>query len=412
MSDRTTRFTPSVVAEALSYDPRYASLLSDGVDDYASFRARVAIESADDLKRRVLNRLDSGRLAGATFYTPSGTSGEAKLLLNSTWRKKPDATYGRSLASALAAHGIAPTDRVVNLFTAGGFSTLYDGCNRVLDAIGANVLPVGRLDAYGTDMRAILELMGRARPNVLIGTPTSILQCMRMLDALGIDIDVTTIVYTGEPFTEPKRAIIRQRWPRAAFFGLYGTTETGFIGYHTPRCDDGHYHIFDDWFFLEEHAGQLLVTSRANPSLAMLRYHIGDCVRIGPSVCCGCGLGGSVIELLGRADRRFKYAGNLISTDLLASRLTACASRAIDCQFRLSTDTNGHDCLSVAVDLDADELARLTPQLARTLLSIEDIRECIDKGMGRIEVLGRGALRHSARQKLPTLIDERRVNAE
>ncbi|MFY4703995.1 hypothetical protein [Burkholderia glumae] len=143
MSDRTTRFDASTVSEALSYDARYAHELPTGVASYAAFRELVAIETADDLKRRVLDRLDHAGLAGATFYTTSGTSGEVKLLLNAPSRKRPDTTYGRSLANALAGTAIAPTDRVANLFTAGGFSTLYDGVNRLLEAIGANVLPMG-----------------------------------------------------------------------------------------------------------------------------------------------------------------------------------------------------------------------------------------------------------------------------
>ncbi|MGS1031996.1 hypothetical protein [Burkholderia glumae] len=410
MSDRTTRFDASTVSEALSYDARYAHELPTGVASYAAFRELVAIETADDLKRRVLDRLDHAGLAGATFYTTSGTSGEVKLLLNAPSRKRPDTTYGRSLANALAGTAIAPTDRVANLFTAGGFSTLYDGVNRLLEAIGANVLPIGRLDAYGADLPAMLDLIGRARPNVLVGTPTSVLQCLRLLDAHGIDLDVAKILYTGEAFSERKRAIVRQRWRDAAFFGLYGTTETGFLGYHTPRCAQGHYHVFDEWFFLEEEDGQLLVTSRANPGLAMLRYRIGDRVRIGPSVCCTCGEGGSVVVLQGRADQRFKFAGNLVSAELLAQRLAACAGRPLDCQFQLHADALGRDCLTVALDLDEDELAPRASRLAAALLEIEDLRECVDKGEGRLMVLGRDALRFSARQKLPRLIDERHAH--
>ncbi|RQS28986.1 preprotein translocase subunit Tim44 [Burkholderia sp. Bp8992] len=410
MSERTTRFDSSAVSEALSYDARYARLLPAGVASYAAFRSQVTIETADDLKRRVLDRLDHDGLAGATFYTTSGTSGEVKLLLNAPARKRPDTSYGRALANALAGTAIAPTDRVANLFTAGGFSTLYDGVNRLLEAIGANVLPIGRLDAYGADLPAMLNLIGRARPNVLVGTPTSVLQCLRLLDAYGVDLDVTKILYTGEAFTERKRAIVQRRWRDAAFFGLYGATETGFLGYHTPRCAEGHYHVLDDWFFLEEEDGQLLVTSRANPGLAMLRYRIGDRVRVGPSVRCTCGEGGSVVVLQGRTDQRFKFAGNLVSTELLAQRLAACAGRPLDCQFRLAVDTHGRDCLTVALDLGGDELAPLASRLAGALLEIEDVRECIDKGEGRLDVLGRDALRFSARQKLPRLIDERHAH--
>lgn len=44
------------------------------------------------------------------------------------------------------------------------------------------------------------------------------------------------------------------------------------------------------------------------------------------------------------------------------------------------------------------------------MLEIEDVRECIDKGEGRLDVRGRDALRFSARQKLPRLIDERHAH--
>ncbi|WJF91517.1 AMP-binding protein [Paraburkholderia bonniea] len=404
---QTTRFNAALVNQALRYHAGYAQRLPSGVADYATFCQQVACETAVDLKQRVLRQMRSGALRGVTLHATSGTSGAAKLLLHAGADKDRQASYGRTLCDTLGGMMFAPGDTVVNLFTAGGFSLLFDGCNRMLEALGANIIPLGRLDTYGAQLQALLEWLALAQPNVLLGTPTSVLHCLEVTRAHGLVLNIEKIVFSGEAFSQARRAQVHECWPQARIFGLYGQTETGFIGYATPECDAAHYHVFDDWFFLEACEQQLLVTSWANTALPLLRYQCSDRVRLHLASRCRCGRPGARLVLGGRSDTRFNYAGNLISTEVLAARIQATLGQPVECQFVLSTSAGGGEQLCVVLDLDEAELAPWRQQITHAVSTLDEVRECLDKGQGTVRVDSRAALHDSSRQKTPLLLDLR-----
>ncbi|WP_246174199.1 phenylacetate--CoA ligase family protein [Paraburkholderia hayleyella] len=404
----TTPFIAASINEALRHHAAYARQLPMGVSHYDMFCRQVARETGADLQRRVRQLMQDGDLRGATLHASSGTSGMTKLLLHVAARLPGDASYGRTLSAALASTMLAPGDTVLNLFTAGGLSLLFDHCNRLLEALGVNLLPVGRLDTYGTDLKALLEWLVLARPNVLLGTPTSVLHCLQVARTHGVALDIRKIIFSGEAFSQSRRAAVLQHWPQARIFGLYGQTEAGFIGYATPECDAAHYHVFDDWFFLEAQHGQMLVTSWANAALPLMRYESGDRVRLLEGGHCRCGRTGVRLTLHGRHDTRFNYAGNLVHAQALAECIHAIVGWPVECQFLLTAQADGRERLRIVLDLDASELAPLRFAVEHAVSAIEAIRECLDKGAGVIDVAARTALRYTQRQKTPLLLDLRR----
>jgi len=111
----------------------------------------------------------------------------------------------------------------------------------------------------------------------------------------------------------------------------YGSTETGFV---LMQCEDGLFHQnaefcrLDYYPLAERHGGpdlgRILVTTFDNPWASILRFDMGDLVRLSPSGKCSCGRGeGYLIEAVeGRlANATFTTEGRLVTTMALDARL-------------------------------------------------------------------------------------------
>ena len=79
----------------------------------------------------------------------------------------------------------------------------------------------------------------------------------------------------------------------------------------------------------------------------------------------------------------------------------------LDIQVQLENDIEGNDILSIVIDLALSELNTIYHSLEQTILIIEGIAECIEKGVAEIKILPKNYFIYSARQKLPLIIDNR-----
>lgn len=83
----------------------------------------------------------------------------------------------------------------------------------------------------------------------------------------------------------------------------YGAAESGLIAF---ECPYGFMHINMENVFVEEHKGEILVTNLLSRSFPIIRYKLGDSVKLGDAdFKCKCGLSHPVIlDVLGRVGRR------------------------------------------------------------------------------------------------------------
>ena len=113
----------------------------------------------------------------------------------------------------------------------------------------------------------------------------------------------------------------------------YGTTETGFV---LMSCEDGMMHqntrfCHIDYVPLPEEAGgpelgRILVTNFNNPWSVMVRFDVGDLVRIAPSGTCSCGRGEGMLftSVEGRAaNTTFTVTGKPVTTAAVDAALAA-----------------------------------------------------------------------------------------
>src|SRR3990167_1450872 len=233
---------------------------------YNDFKKAVPILTESNLSEKVKELISNNDLQSCSFSMTSGTTGHPKLLVNSLWRNENKIHYAAYFKKIMEKHVLSRADVVANLFTAGGFSTLYDGCSRLLEGIGCHLLPIGRLDSFSLSAQhQMISKMQQIGLDVLFGTPSSIIYLLKLSKSFGINLNIRKIVFTGEPFSNEKRNFVKAIWPSVNIYGLYGHSETGFIGINMPQCENQHYHYFNDWFFLETiNNNELLVTCYAD----------------------------------------------------------------------------------------------------------------------------------------------------
>jgi len=374
---------------------------------YNDFKAVIPVIPKAKLSNIIGKLIANNDLEACSFSMTSGTTGEPKLLVNSIWRNKNKAHYAAYFKGIIGTYVLTKTDVVANLFTAGGFSTLYDGCNRLLEGIGCHLLPIGRLDQFSAIAQyQMIRKMWQVGLSVLFGTPSSIIYLLKLSKQNGVNLNIKKIIFTGEPFSHEKRDFIKTVWPGAHIYGLYGHSETGFIAFNTPQCENQHYHYLSDWFFLEViHDGELLVTSYADTLMPIIRYQVGDRVSLYDHPC-GCGIDLPILSLQGRKDKKFNFSGNLISSDIVKDTLSKLFLRDIEFQIHLRSGQEGRDELVLLLNKYQRNEVK-DNELYKSLLAIDEISEAIQKQAGAITINWTGDFVTSERQKQAVVIDYR-----
>lgn len=204
-----------------------------------------------------------------------------------------------------------------------------------------------------------------------------------------------------------KRAICPFNISHIKIYGLYGQTETGFIGLNTPKCKQNQYHLLTEHFFVEiTNSGEVLVTDLTKPIVPLFRYYVGD---LGELITedCTCGMKHPILLLKGRSDKKFNFMGNLIGYKRIKQEIIAIYEKDIDIQLQLSTNKNGVDVLNVVVDDDELSILKFQHLIEQKLNAIGEIREGIEKGTGMLKISSNKDLIFSTRQKMPYIHDMR-----
>jgi phenylacetate-CoA ligase len=81
----------------------------------------------------------------------------------------------------------------------------------------------------------------------------------------------------------------------------YGAAESGIIAFECPK---GHMHINEENVIVEEVEGEIVITNLNSLSFPIIRYKLGDHIKIAPFSVCDCGRQSDVIlEVMGRVGK-------------------------------------------------------------------------------------------------------------
>ena len=138
------------------------------------------------------------------------------------------------------------------------------------------------------------------------------------------------IVFTFEFPSRIHLKEIRQVFRDAAFISSYGSTETGFV---LEQCEDGLMHQNTDFCRIdfvpfgeqygEDRLGRIAVSTFGNPWSCIIRFDVGDVVRIHEGTCsCGRGIGFTAESIEGRVGNiTFDTEGHAVTTKMLDDSL-------------------------------------------------------------------------------------------
>ncbi|MFF4416764.1 phenylacetate--CoA ligase family protein [Streptosporangium sp. NPDC001559] len=248
--------------------------------------------------------------------TTSGSSGIPITIRNS----ERDLGYLRATyLQDMLANGLRPTDRIA-------YFRVMSFLRHPLERFG-----ILRNHHIRTDrpLDEQVEAFLAARPTFLIGFPNVIASIVDELKRRGVTHEgVRTVLFGGERLTPTARAHVLDYFG-ASHREVYASVEVFTIA---RTCPAGSMHLRtsdlvvevehdDGTVSVEDGVGEILVTRLRSEAMPLIRYRLGDRVRISPNDCpCGVATTPIVREVVGRSQDRIvaadgrRYYGDFIST--------------------------------------------------------------------------------------------------
>ena len=200
------------------------------------------------------------------------------------------------------------------------------------------------------------------RPVILEANPSLLARLAYWAMDEGVELySPRVIVFTFEFISQIHLAAIGKVFS-SALISSYGTTETGFV---LEECEEGCLHQNIDFCRIDFHPlkdkyggpelGRMLVSTFQNPWNMILRFDVGDLIRLYPSGKCACGRSTGLIAsaIEGRASNStFTTQGGLVTTMALDRALSGISGvrdyhmeQHSKTQYELQLMLKGDECL-------------------------------------------------------------------
>lgn len=259
-------------------------------------------------------------------WTSSGTTGTPGIYLHDgpalaiydaleMIRFRRPLAHGRSF-DASSPGGLPPWWRVERCVMLGATGGHFAGNATIerLRGLGPWMADRIRMVSIMQPIGQIVAELEACRPTILATYPTAIEMLATEQSAGRLRLTLDEIWTGGEQLSDPVKAEI-ERVFRCAVRNGYGASEFPAIGWD---CTEGVMHFNSDWVVLEpiDRRGHpvtdgaashsVLLTNLANRIQPLIRYDLGDSVRLLPG--CACGSPFPAIHLEGRADDVLAFA--------------------------------------------------------------------------------------------------------
>lgn len=242
--------------------------------------------------------VERAETTGGLMVCSGGTTGAPKLTVIA-----PDLGVPKALAHW---RPLKPGDVLLNLFSTGKMWGAQYFYNAVATHSRAVVAPAGSFAPEDfTEWSAEIAGMG---VTALAGAPNVLARFADMVRGCDMTLQVRSVIWSGEPMTPAHRTRILAAFPRAGFWGNYGSIETFVIGISRPDCDLSSVHLLPGQLLEIEDDGALLTRVGDGWPTPAVRFRLGDRVR---PVHCSCG-DGNAFTVVGRADDNVKFFGTMV----------------------------------------------------------------------------------------------------
>ena len=332
----------------------------------------------------------------ADIEVSSGTTGPPKRRIMT--RRDVEAET-EVLARLLAVPGIGPGDSVACLDT--GPLTLMVSFMEALDRLG--VEESWALSVY-LDPEATVEALLALDPTAVITIPSILDRIIEPLSArlrLGPH-SLRKIVYVGEKMRAETRKSLESDLG-IEVFAYYGASETSALGI---ECGvHAGIHVLTDWNVVEiaggGHEGEALITTLDREGLPLLRYALGDILRVREGACM-CGLAYPRVDVLGRTDGTVSVLGVKLTYDTV--RRAALWPVEYGGPIGVELSGNGRDLMAVTLP---DSLARHERAIVLAMRTREpDLAYLLSSGFLELDISFVDGTRLDVR-KSPSIVDNR-----
>ena len=395
------------LAHLLILMPRYSALPVLNKADIRRHFPRGFVPAGRDIEAG----LDSGEII---FIETSGTTeNRVPNIWNQQWWDASEHASWQlnSVAARLATgtHAEAILANAMNVGPASDDDDLPMASRRLARFVYLNekTNPAAWTDAF---MQRMLDELAGFKPAVLEANPSLLAKLCRYAEGKNDVFQPGLIVFTYERPTLLHEAQIRRVFPGVPFTSSYGATE---VGYVFMQCEAGRLHQNSRYCRVDfqplrpEHGGPLLgrilVTTFQNPWFYILRFNVGDLVRLEESGRCPCGRETGLIlsGVEGRAaDATLTTGGRLVSVGELDRVMSAMSS--ID-EYRLEQITAAGYELHIATRAEKAPLQRQAVALLRALYGVDADISVIFENHLTPEVSGKY---RTARSFLPIRIED------
>ncbi|MBK8165332.1 MAG: phenylacetate--CoA ligase family protein [bacterium] len=206
----------------------------------------------------------------------AGTSGQPVTVIRDSRER------GRLLARRWACqswHGLKPGDREARFWGRSESAT-----KNLFLAMAANRRVFTFLDGADNDPAREAVALAKFKPDFLYGYSSLLLRAAEFLCNSEDRPHPKVVICTAESIQESQRRFISQVFACPVILE-YGCSEFDIVAY---TCPSGRMHVLSPEILLEVDAGEVLVTDLDNHLMPLLRFRLGDMVRLESSPCdCG-----------------------------------------------------------------------------------------------------------------------------
>jgi phenylacetate-CoA ligase len=314
---------------------------------------------------------------GWMLFSSSGSTGVPRVFRYTHFDRK---LWEHANARALYSGGLRKGDSAL---AAVGYSphVFAWGVQYTLAKMGLPIIPGG-----GMDGKARAAVVQRFKPTVLVCTPSYALYLGRVMQEMGQDpvaSSVRWLVTGGEPFSGVEGTLqrIQDLWGATAL-EFYGCTEASphCGGYSCPEYQTGDVpfiHLMEDiqvWETVDPESrkvveegqrGLTVCTNLSSESSPQLRFLVGDYTRLSHSPCaCGRNHARAMGCITGRSDDLINLRGIKFFPVQIEEAVRAVPGTGDEFQIRLTTDADGVDGMTVAVEhVDPSVAAAVTSEI-------------------------------------------------
>lgn len=291
---------------AYKYSPYYTRLFDSIGFNPEKITDLTSLESIPPIDKKTLidhnNEIQSKhKFKSIHFVETSGTSGQVlHFYRNEEW----DSCNRASIMRGYSWYGVKPWDR-------NGYFWGYNIENRKRRKIQFLDWLQNRFRVFSYNKSEIAKFTGKLKKAKFVsGYSSMIYEVAKLVNSMGLSGTFTLkmIKGTSEKIYDSYQDEVERAFGKK-MISEYGATEAGIIAY---ECPEGFMHINMENVILEEIDGEAYVTNLNSFSFPIIRYKIGDSIKLAPkSFRCQCGRQHDVLlEVLGRVGKRVEGKEN------------------------------------------------------------------------------------------------------